>query len=274
MQGEMLHVFRNTPFGRESFLQSLYTSKLLSYHLRIYIPKVREFLLYFPLTVMTVELDHAFLRDPATAEAHARSLIREAGADASFFVPKQFTAETLPDIPVDFSLMTCPRTLTDLSTKIGLGYLGPKVRQLIQNAEFPVLIPTPVFKAWKQVVVFFGGSHNAGLALRVGRGIARKTGFPLKIATIGEGRSREDYLRDLESYAAREAVETGEVEWLFFEGGKLEHNLYDIPHDALLVIGAYGHGPVKEVVFGSMMERVHTILPNSMVVVGPHYAEP
>ncbi|NIM16395.1 MAG: hypothetical protein GTO45_30750 [Candidatus Aminicenantes bacterium] len=35
---------------------------------------------------------------------------------------------------------------------------------------------------------------------------------------------------------------------------KLQENLYDVPHDSLVVVGAYGHGLVKRVVFGSKAE--------------------
>lgn len=46
---------------------------------------------------------------------------------------------------------------------------------------------------------------------------------------------------------------------------------YAVRHDALAVIGAYGHGVVKEVLFGSFMEHIHTMLPNNLLLVGPKY---
>jgi hypothetical protein len=56
----------------------------------------------------------------------------------SFFDPKDFTASTLPDIPSNFDYMCCPRSIVDLSTKIGLGYIGPRVRRIVKHATFPV----------------------------------------------------------------------------------------------------------------------------------------
>ena len=50
--------------------------------------------------------------------------------------------------------MCCPRSISDVSTRISLGHIGPKVRSIIKNAGFPVLTPTPVYKEWKSIMVF------------------------------------------------------------------------------------------------------------------------
>ena len=110
-----------------------------------------------------------------------------------FLTPKNFTASTLPDIPTNFDFMCCPRSVSDLSSKIGLGYIGPRVRRIVSSARFPVLITSPVFKPWKRLAVFFGGSANALNALKLGLRLARETGVPLDIFTQAENHSREDY---------------------------------------------------------------------------------
>jgi len=66
-------------------------------------------------------------------------------------------------------------------------------------------------------------------------------------------------------------TEKAEVEWLFFDKGRFSENVYAVPHEALVVVGAYGHGLVKELVFGSMMEKIQTLVPNNMLIVGPRY---
>ena len=43
-------------------------------------------------------------------------------------------------------------------------------------------------------------------------------------------------------------------------------------HDALVLSGAYGHGLVKNLVFGSKMEIAQNALTNNMLVSGPHAA--
>jgi len=273
MRNELLHIFRNTPFGRETLMHSVYFCKLTKTHLRVYIPKYRQFLMYFENEVVTVDLDRAFLRDPKSARPHAEEIIREGGLIPHFIEPIGYTASTLPDLPVDFKFMCCPRTISNLSTKIGLGYIGPRVRNIIRNASFAVLIPTPVFKEWKNVVVFFGGSHNAVNALRLGIELCSVTGFPLFIFTQGENRPRSYYEDIISEKGLKGEVETYLKDWLFFEKGKFYINLYHVPHDALVVVGAYGHGAIKEVFFGSKMEEIQTYLPNSMLIVGPNFTK-
>jgi len=272
MKDEMLHVFRNTPFGRESFLQSIYFSKHAGLHLKVFIPKWPQFLMYFSREVVTVDLDKAFLNSPRTAKEHAEEIIRALEVDADFFIPKRFTASTLPDMPIEFDLMCCPRSISDLSTKISLGYIGPKVRAVIKNAVFPVLIPTPVYKEWKNIVIFFGGSNNALNAFRLGLKLHKKSGFPVKLFTYAAKRSKKHYEDILKEHGLFSEIETEDIEWMFFKKGSFQEHLYAVPHDALLVVGAYGHGLIKELVFGSMMEEIQTILPNNMLIVGPHYS--
>ncbi len=56
--------------------------------------------------------------------------------------------------------------------------------------------------------------------------------------------------------------------------GRFEENLYKVPHDALVVIGAYNHSLVKNMVFGCKMEKIQSTLPNNLLIAGPEYTEP
>ena len=198
MRNRLLHIYRNTPFGRETLMQSIYFCKATNTPLKVYIPGFRQFLMYFQNTVVTVDLDEAFLRSPETAKSHAEGIIRAAGLLPQFVEPRGFTASTLPDLPVDLSYMTCPRSISDLSTRIGLGYIGPRVRAIIRHADFPILIPAPVYKEWNSITVFFGGSANAVAAFRLGRRISDLCGYPLRMFTQGEKKPRHYYLERLE----------------------------------------------------------------------------
>jgi len=270
MKNELLHVFRNTPFGRETLLQSIYFCQKTQVSLKVYIPKHSQFLMYFQNEIATVELDKSFLRSPKTAKAHAEGIIAQRGLKPNFLIPKRFTASTLPDIPVDFDFMTSPRSISDLSTKIGLGHIGPKVRIIIKNAAFPVLIPSPVFKEWNSIVVFFGGSQNAMSAFKLGIKLSRLSGLPLKLFTHAKTKSESHYRELLKENGLFTDIEKGRIEWLFFKKESFRENLYAVPHDSLVIVGAYGHGVIKELIFGSMMEETQTVLPNNMLIVGSH----
>lgn len=273
MDIQLFHIFRNTPLGRETLFQSLYFCKIVGVAPCIYIPRHVKFLMYFENSVVQVDLDSSYLTSPETALDHAKEISKRKGVKPRFFKPKNFTASTLPDIPTNFEFMCCPRSISDLSSKIGLGYIGPRVRGIVRSAKFPVLLTNSVFKEWKRIAVFFGGSGNSVKAAKLGCRIKRETGFPLEIFTqLEKGRSPEYYKKIFKKAGLEEKKSDMADKWHFFNSPKFEENLYAVPHDALVVTGAYGHNVVKEILFGSKLEMIQSILTNNMLIVGPNYA--
>jgi nucleotide-binding universal stress UspA family protein len=105
------------------------------------------------------------------------------------------------------------------------------------------------------------------IALRCAREISRRSKARLAIFTQIEG-NRDSYEHQLERVDLAEGLEGGHVEWLFFEDSDLRENLYAVHSDALVVVGAHGHGVAKDLVFGSKVELIQSELPNPMVIVG------
>jgi len=267
----MFHVFRNTPFGRETFLQALDFSRKLDLTLRVYIPQSRKFLLYLKNRALQIELTSAYLRSPSTAEDHVRELIGDEASRVSFFTPEDYSASNLPDVVGDFQFMTCPRNISDLSTRISLGHIGSKVRQILFNATFPVLIPSPVYKAWNSVTVMFGGSINGINCFQLGLNISRLTGCPLYLFTQSEGKILKDYRTVLSERGLLQAADEEVTHWHFFNSGPLENNLYSVPHDSLVISGTYGHKGLKGLLFGSTMETLQRTLPNNLLLLSHHF---
>jgi hypothetical protein len=268
MHANLFHVFRNTPLGRETLMQSIYFCKTLGLELTVYIPDTVGFMMYFDHDAVQVDLDPSYLNDPDTAVDRARALATEAQLKPVFLHPKNRTASTLPDIPTRFSFMCCPRSVSDNSSKIGLGHIGPKVRRIIRSADFPVLLTSPVFKPWRSIAVLFGGSDSAMNALRSGIQLAKRSGFPLDLfIQLEEDPSYYDqriWEAGLERAVGRRCRHRCQ-----FADGEFSHNLYDLPHDALVLSGAYGHGLIKNLFFGSKMETAQNTLTNAMLVSGP-----
>ena len=271
MEAQLFHIFRNNPFGRETLLQSIYFCKKLGASPVVYIPKFTKFLMYFDNDVVQVDLDGSYLSSPDTALAHATELLEQGGLSARFFEPKHFTATTLPDIHTDFDYMACPRSISDLSTKIGLGYIGPKVRRIVSSARFPVLITSSVYKEWDRIAVFFGGSENAVNALKLGFRISRESGLPLDVFTYVGKVSLESYQQVIKDENLEKEMDYFVNRWHIFEKGSFEENLYEVPHNALVILGAYGHGLIKNLVFGSKMEKIQSSISNNLLIVGPNY---
>jgi hypothetical protein len=270
MEDRLLHIFRNTPLGRETLLQSLYFCKTVGVVPHLYIPQSTQFLLYFDHDAVQVDLDGSYLKSPQSASAHVELLARESGVGCVYLVPKNFTASQLPDIPTNFNYMCCPRTISDLSAKIGLGYIGPKVRRIVKSASFPVVLSSMVFKPWKSIMVFYGGSHNANKALRWGLHLQLQSGYPLDMFTYTKNHDKDYFEQQLEDAGLLDAVRKNVRNWHRPGDGAFEDDLNTVPHDAFLVVGAYGHGLIKEMLFGSKMETIQTWMPNNMLLVGPN----
>ncbi len=270
MNYKLLHIFRNTPFGRETFLQSLYFCKTINAYPAVYIPKSDKFLMYFSNDAVQIDLDGSYLTSPDTAKEHAKDILEEMGIKPSFYEPKNFTASSLPDVSTDFDYLCCPRSVSDLSSKIGLGHLGPKVRRIIKHATFPILFTSPVFKPWKSISVFFGGSKNALNALKVGMKISMASGLPLDIYTLLENKDTEFYKKALAESDLQDLADQLSTNWHFYNKADFEKMLYDVPHDSLITLGAYGHGIIKDILLGSKMEQIQSTVTNNLLVTGPY----
>ncbi len=267
----LLHIFRNVPYGRETLMQSAYFCRLMDVSLHIYFPVHDQFLMYFQNRIVTVPLDSTYLRDPETARDHAREIVEKEGISFHPVEPKGYTASTLPEVPVHFQFMTCPRVLSDLHARIGLGHVGPRVRQIVKSAPFPVLLPAHLAREWKSVTSFFGGSDHSVKALHLAAQISKKTGFPLNLFTWSEGRPRRHFEKILEEKGGMKELEGVEWRWIFREDQDVKVSLYEVPYDSILVAGSFGSSDVRKVLFGSFTEIIHSVLPNPIVLVGPLY---
>ncbi len=273
MHKGILHIYRNTPLGREFLYQSIFFSQKVNTPLYIYIPKYKNFNMYFEDRVVSVSLEPSYFRDSKRAKERVQKILKEKNAVANFIEPKEFTASTLPDLPVDFSFMTSPRTISIPFSKFQIGRIGKVVRNILLCSQFPVILPSYCFKEWSKVVVMFGGSKNAVNAFKVGYYIAKRTNDPLYLFTQQENNRPLSYYEAILKQKGLEEELKSVKEWLFFKEGDFSDNLFEIPSDSLVIIGLFGHGIIKNFVFGSKMEIVQRELPNNLVVVGPHFKE-
>ena len=269
----VFHLYRNTPLGRENLLQSVYLcDRLGDATLYLYSPQVTQAIVYFDDGPVTIMLDGSYLFNKETAAREAQRVCEAGGIRYEHFQPDSFTARMLADIPADWSLIACPRVISDSSSRIGLGRLGPKVRAIVKASRCPVFIPCGAYKPWKSVTAFFGGSDVGLRAAQLGSDLAERTGMPLTLVTQVMGREHADQChRILNDAGLSERIDrTDSWSWLRFESGTLEEHLMSVPHDSLVVVGAAGDSLIRELVFGSKLELIQTKLPNPIMVVGPH----
>ncbi len=274
MPARLLHIFRNNPLGRETLLQSIYFCKAVGANPVIYIPNDTKLWLDLGNKTIPVALSASYLTSPETACEHATQLLEQNGIPITFFQTGNDHEPMIHNAPSVCEFMTCPRNIGDLSSKIGLGHLGRKVRRIVKFAPFPILITSLAFKEWHNIAVFFGGSANALKALKLGFRLSRASGMPIDVFTQLEKEPLQHYEKYIHDKNLTKEMGRRVNEWHVFDQGRFEENLYHVPHDALVVMGARDGSPVKGLVFGSKMEKIHTWLPNNLLIAGPNYKEP
>ena len=97
------------------------------------------------------------------------------------------------------------------------------------------------------------------------------SGMPLEVFTLLENKSQESYEKLIKNENFETEMNHYVNNWHFLNNKTLEENLYDVPHNALVVLGAYGHHIFKDFVFGNKMEKIQSTLSNNLLIVGPNY---
>ncbi len=274
MATRLFHIFRNNPFGREALLQSIYFCKKVSASLHIYIPKEKKFSMHFENDIFQVDLDDSYLTSTNTALKNATEVAEKMGIEVSFLSPKHCNSSILPGIQPDFDFMTCPRSITDLSSKKGLDNLGPRVKRIIESVRFPILITNPDFKKWERLSVFFDGSAITVNTLKLAFRISKISRMRLDVFPQIEKGSRELYEKAIKDKNLKKKISRRVNKWHIFGKGTFDENLCEVPHDALVILGVCGHSFKKGIDSGSKMEKIQSTLPNNLLIAGPNYTEP
>lgn len=270
MKDRLLHIFQNTPLGRETLLQSIHFCKTLNLSLHIYIPRSKRFLMALKSGLLSVDVDDSYLVSPETAIAHASELADEEGIRPCWVKPEDDEPSNTPKIEASFDYMGCPRSIRDLSSKIGLGYIGSRVRRIIQYAPFPVLIANSVYKPWQSIALFYNGSANDWNALCLGLELGFKCGAPIDLFI--ENRTEQDDNGGVKKVDTSDCNDIRPFVDLFchvYSKKTFIDGLYHVPHDALVIIGAENSGLVRN--FSSIMEKIQSNITNSLLIVGPNY---
>lgn len=256
--------------GRENLMQSaFFCERQTGLALAIYIPVTAQFSMSLENNLLHVQLDDSYIKYLDTARQHVEETLRGFQCRYSFQEPPEHYTGRIPPLKSSWAMMACPRVISEQTSAIGLGHIGPGVRALAKQAPFPVFIPSMAFKPWNAVTVFFGGSALGVLAVKHALAIARRAKVSLRIHTQSLGVSHAECKQALTDAGVMDHLAAANVDWQFYEKGSFEENLYEVDHQSLVVAGAAGHHLIKELVFGSQLEKIQSTLPNPLVVVGP-----
>ncbi|RME37057.1 MAG: universal stress protein, partial [Planctomycetota bacterium] len=139
----LLHIYRDTPMGREHLMQSAYfCKKQFGLVLSVFIPEAIQFTLQLESEIFPVQLDASYVAsDPEQARKRVEEIVQPFACPLDFVIADPVGSSGIPHLPGEWGIMTCPRVISEQSSRIGLGRIGPKVRALVKAAPFPVFIP-------------------------------------------------------------------------------------------------------------------------------------
>ena len=130
---------------------------------------------------------------------------------------------------------------------------GSTADRVSRHSSKPCLITPQQFAPVQKMLVAFDGSDHARQALIMACEMTKKYGFELNLVTVADGikldqaqRIADEGMALAQSYAinTEAIVEEGDAEELILQ------TLFDL-HGDLLVVGAYGHSRIREMILGS-----------------------
>ena len=267
----VLHVFRNTPIGRETLLGALHLCSMTGMQLYLYRPHTPRFTLQFADELIEIPLDASFIRDQRTARRHAEELAAQKRTVIHWVDTHHQLASTMPVIRDDFDLITSPHSIGGPGQDGSAAFVGSGVRRLIRTAHHPVVIlPAPLVE-WDQISVFFAGSSHAVCALAWARALSKAAGVPYQVLTHDEGKAVANASKALEANGWLKEVQP---HWHILPKGSFENNLWEVPRTSLVVAGAFGSSGVKARLFGSRTELLLSSLVTPFFLVGPNARRP
>ncbi len=134
------------------------------------------------------------------------------------------------------------------------GLMGSTTEAVIRRAKLPVAVAGCTLPISNGVVLAYDGSPNSSQALKFAVQLASDTKAPLKIVMIGA-----DEMQPAAAEARTYLEDHGLAATLEFRDGDAAAKIVEYAQDAgagLLVMGAYGHSRVRELLIGSTTTHV------------------
>lgn len=271
MPAKMLHIYQNSPLGRERLMQSAcFCSRVPGLNLVVYIPTSPQFSMNLLHSLLHIQLDQSYVAFPATAREHVDRILADFSCRYDYQEHPSHYSGMIPPLPSDWTVMACPRILSKRPPRLSrLANLGPKVRNLAKNAPFPLFIPSEQYKPWQGVTAFFGGSNRGAAVVRQTLSLCEASQLPLHIHTQLNEHSLKDCEDMLRAHGLWERLKVVDLDWRIFDRASFEENLFEVSPDNLVVIGAAAESALRSLVLGSKLELVQSTLPNPLLVVGP-----
>ncbi|MEQ6331870.1 universal stress protein [Sphingobium sp. MK2] len=136
------------------------------------------------------------------------------------------------------------------SHEFATDHIGSKIERVVRASAKPVLIASRTVQAPQSVVLAYDGSKPADRALERVANSPLFAGLPVQVVTVGPDDDKHRALLD----KARAALSASATVTATILSGKPEDAIAELMNEkpqALLVMGAYGHSPLRTLIVGS-----------------------
>jgi nucleotide-binding universal stress UspA family protein len=186
--------------------------------------------------------------------AHHASVCREAGLECSTKVETGIISRAICQEALKHDAVVIGRRGEHASWR---GYLlGSVVEDVVHSCSKPVLVTPREVRPVTKILAAYDGSRVANRALGVAAAAARDLGLPLVVACVNsDTRAGRGILDEAEAYLKPHHLE---VKSLLESGSAVDGILRaaDQEHCDLIIMGAYGHSRVRELLLGSTTEEI------------------
>lgn len=134
------------------------------------------------------------------------------------------------------------------------GLLGSAVECVVRKVQRPVLVASGPYQEPRRALVAYDRSPHARRALAFGVDLARVLGRKLTLLTVGDDAAARGAALDEAEAVAREAGL--EVERISNDGDPVGEIASEADPETIVLLGAYGHSPMRELVLGSVTEQI------------------
>ncbi|RTZ58014.1 MAG: universal stress protein [Gammaproteobacteria bacterium] len=176
---------------------------------------------------------------------------RQKGAKVSLVQVEGIPYEEIPDSADEKDLIFIGRK--GLKEIKGF-FVGNNAEKIVRRSPCPVFVAGETYKPIKRIGVAFDGSPVSKKALSVGKAISETLGASLEVIFVEPDENFPDELVDKIKASADEVLKNTDYTFTLLKGFP-EEKLTEYQENGnidLLVLGAFGTKPVKEILLGSV----------------------
>lgn len=145
--------------------------------------------------------------------------------------------------------------------------IDPLVPPVIRGSIRPILVAGREFREVRHVLVAFDGSVHAARALAAAAALGARGDLQCTLLSVaGSEEAGNETLAPAESYLFRHGLTPRRKVVLGSRASEIICELVTSTGSDLLVMGAYGHSPIREMILGSTTERVLSHCGSSVIL--------